>query len=109
METKLESVLLKDASPELQQQFLELLKQQKDTAELQKSHLCWYFIPSATEYEKMKRFTEAPDYDKCPKCKKGRIVVEIFRDSIGDSSYLVCKWGDKNNKCDFKEYISDDM
>jgi hypothetical protein len=64
----------------------------------------------ATEWEKMKRFSEGPDYDKCPKCGKGRIIVEIYRGDLGDSWDLVCKkWGDPNHKCDFKEYIPDGL
>lgn len=102
----IDAVILQNASPELQQQFLELLKNQKDSAELQKTHRCWFFVPSPAEYEKMKRFNEGPNYDKCPKCGKGRVVVEIYRGNIGDSWHLVCKWGDQ--KCDFKEYVSDD-
>ncbi len=100
----LDAVLLEHADPELKGQFLKMLKEQKDTHELQKSHRCWFFIPSPTEYEKMRRFTED---DKCPKCGEGRVVVEIFRGNMGDSWHLVCRFNDKG--CDFKEYISDDL
>lgn len=103
----LDKVILEQASPELQQQFLAMLKEQKDTHELQKSHRCWFFVPSPTEYERMKKFTEAPNYDKCPKCGQGRVIIEIFRGNLGDSWNAICKWGDKG--CDFKEYVSDDL
>lgn len=103
----LDKVLLESADPELKSQFLQLLKDQKDTHELQKSHRCWFFIPTLTEWERMKRFAEAPNYDKCPKCSKGRIVAEIYRGNLGDSVNLVCRWGDP--QCGFKEYISDDL
>jgi hypothetical protein len=106
----LDKVLLEQADPELKRQFLDMLKQQKDTHELQKTHRCWFFIPSPTEWERMKRFTEAPNYDTCPKCGKGRVVVDIYRGNFGDSWHLVCRrWGDPGHKCDFKEYISDDL
>jgi hypothetical protein len=106
----LDKTLLENADPNLKDQFLKLLKEQKDTHDLQKSHRCWFFVPSPAEYERMKRFAEGPDYDTCPKCKKGRIVVEIFRGNLGDSWHLVCKrWSDPAHACDFKEYISDDL
>lgn len=101
----LDKTLLETADPELKRQFLQLLKDQKDTFELQKSHRCWFFIPTPTEYEKMKQFAEPPNYDKCPKCGKGRIIVEIFRGNMGDSLFLKCKWG--GDGCDFKKFVSD--
>lgn len=54
----------------------------------------------------MLRYNRPPNYDKCPKCNKGRLVVEIYRGNFGDSWHVVCKWGKEG--CNFKEYISDD-
>ena len=101
----LKSVLLSESSTEQQREFARMLVEQSALHELQKTHLCWFFIPSQTEYEKMKRFNQPPDYDKCPKCGKGRVVVEIYRGNIGESWHMVCRWGEKD--CNFKEYISD--
>lgn len=101
----IDAVLLEHATPELQKQFVEMLKGLKDSHELQKTHLCWFFIPSPAEYERMRKYAEAPGYDKCPKCGKGRLVVEIYRGNIGDSWNLKCRWG--KDGCDFKEYVSD--
>src|SRR5687768_1087504 len=97
----LRSVPLEFATPELQKQFLDMLKNQRDMEELQKTHLCWFYVPTPTEYERMKKFTEAPNYDKCPKCGKGRVVIEIRHWSMGCSWNAVCRWGVEG--CDFKE------
>lgn len=105
---ELKSLLLSDASTEQAKEFAKMLAEQCAQADLQaKGHRCWFFIPSPTEYEKMRKYTQPPTYDRCPKCNKGRLVVEIFRDSLCDSWSLVCRWGEKD--CDYKEYISDDL
>lgn len=104
----LKQTLLEDCTTEQKAEFAKMLAEQCATADLQaKGHRCWFFIPSPTEYERMAKYSKAPDYDKCPKCKKGRVVVEIFRDNIGDWWSLKCYWGEKD--CDFKETISDDL
>lgn len=103
----LDKVLLEQADAKTKEQFLQLLARQKDTFELQKSHRCWFFIPSLAEYERMKKFAQPPDYDKCPKCGKGRIVIEIYRGNLGDSWTMTCRWGAEG--CDFKECASDDL
>ena len=104
---RLKQIILAEASLEHQQEFAKMLAEQCAVADMQaKSHRCWFFIPSPTEYEKMMKFNQPPNYDKCPKCGKGRIIIEIYRGNIGDSWTAKCMWGEKD--CDFKEYISDD-
>lgn len=103
---KLITVPFDEAPPDLQKQFAALLADQAATEKLQETHLCWFFVPTALEWEKMRRFSCAPDYDKCPKCRKGRVVIEIYRSNLGESWNAVCKWG--ADGCDFKEYVSDD-
>jgi hypothetical protein len=100
----LKKELLENASTEHQKQFAEMLAKQCAIHDLQATgHRCWFFIPSPTEYEKMKKY-QYPN-NKCPKCKgKSNLVVEIYRGNIGDSWNVVCR----EKGCDFKEYISDD-
>jgi len=103
----LKKVLLENASTEQQREFAKMLAEASATADLQaKGHKCWFFIPTPEEMEMMKKFNQPPNYDKCPKCGKGRIIVEIYRGNIGDSWHAVCRWGAEG--CDFKEYISSD-
>ena len=105
---KLKSMLLEDASDEQKKEFAKMLAEQCAQADLQaKGHRCWFFVPTLDEYERMKKYAQPPTYDRCPKCNKGRVVVEIYRGNLGDSWNLVCRWGEKD--CDFKEYISDDL
>lgn len=102
---KLKAQLLEDTSTEDKKQFAEMLAQQCAIHNLQATgHRCWFFIPSPTEYEKMKKY-QYPN-EKCPKCGKGSVLVEIYRGNVGDSWNIVCRFGEKG--CDFKEYISDD-
>jgi hypothetical protein len=96
---------LKDAPTDIQKQFLDMIKEQRDTAALQRVHRCWFFVPSPTEWERLKAYAVAPDYDKCPKCKKGRLVVEVYNGNIGQGWTLVCRRD--ADGCDFKEYVSD--
>ena len=58
----------------------------------------------------MRRFSEPPNYDKCPKCGKGRVVVQVTNGNMGQGLELICKWSVERGgtECDFKEYISDD-
>jgi hypothetical protein len=99
----LKAILLENATTEQQKEFAEMLASQCAIADIQaKGHRCWFFVPSATEWERMKKYSEPPNYDKCPKCNKGRLRVEVYHGNIGSSWNLVC------SKCDFKEYISDD-
>lgn len=102
----LKAMLLGDVSTEDKAEFAKMLAEQCATADLQKNHRCWFYLPTPLECEKMLKYRQPPNYDKCPKCKKGRLVVEIYRGNFGDSWNVVCKWGNKG--CDFKEYISDD-
>lgn len=103
---KLKAVLLSEASTEQQREFAKMLAEQCAEAERkEKGHNCWFFIPSEAEYEKMKKFAQPPNYDRCPKCGKGRIVVEVRRWNLGDSWHLVCRWS--GGGCDFEEEISD--
>lgn len=103
---ELTHVALSDATPEMLEQFTDLLHEQVSSEELQKHHTCWLFVPTAAEYARMSKFSTSPDYDKCPKCGRGRVVLEIHSGNIGQSLTLVCKWGDPT--CGFSEYISDD-
>jgi hypothetical protein len=104
----LKQTLLENATTEQQQQFAKMLAEQCATADLQaKGHRCSFFIPSPTEYARMAKYNEPPNYDKCPKCGKGRLLVSIYRGNLGDSWTLVCSWGDRG--CDFSEYVSDDL
>ncbi len=104
---KLKSILLENATTEQQKEFAKMLAEQCASADLQaKGHRCWFFVPSITEWERMKKYSEPPNYDKCPKCNKGRLRVEVYHGNIGSSWTLKCSWGDKG--CDFSEYISDD-
>lgn len=87
---------------------LEVAKMFKALSDIDKAqangHRCWFFLPTPSEYERMAKFAHGDQ--KCPKCGKGRIVVEVYHGNIGDSWHAVCKWG--ADGCDFKEYISDD-
>lgn len=99
----LNKVLLENASPELREQFLQMFREQRDAHELQKTHRCWFFPPTPSEYERMRKYAEN---DRCPKCGRGRVVIEIYAGNIGDNWYATCKWG--ANGCDFQEYIPHD-
>jgi hypothetical protein len=101
---KIVPVLLNQANPQLQQQLLQMVKEQKDTHELQKDHRCWSFVLSLAECEKLKPFQQAPDYDRCPKCKKGRVILEFYHGNIGSCINAVCRWGEKD--CGFSVEIS---
>lgn len=103
--TALKNILLSEADTETQKAFAALLAEQCATHERQKTHKCSFFVPSPTEYERMKKFAVAPDYDKCPKCRKGRVLIETTSWSMGESMDAVCKWGEPG--CDFKESIDD--
>lgn len=104
----LKAVLLEDVSTEEKREFAKMLAEQCATAELQaKDHRCWFFVPSEAEWERMKRFAQPPDYDRCPKCGKGRVVVEIYQCNLGALWRLTCRWS--KGGCDFKESISDDL
>jgi Pyruvate/2-oxoacid:ferredoxin oxidoreductase delta subunit len=100
---KLKAVLLENATTEQQKEFAKMLADECARADLQaKGHRCWFFVPSPTEYEKMAKYNQPPNYDKCPKCSKGRLRVEVYHGNIGSS------WTIKCSQCDFNEYISDD-
>jgi hypothetical protein len=100
----LKAVPLEQASPELKQQFVELLAEQAEQQKLNNSgHRCWFFIPTEAEMERMKKYMGPPNYDKCPKCLKGRIIVEVSHDYIGEWKTAVCL-----KKCGFQEDISDE-
>jgi hypothetical protein len=100
---KLKATLLENATTEQQLEFAKMLAEQCASADLQaKGHRCWFFVPTTTEWERMKKYSEPPNYDKCPKCCKGRLRVEVYHGNIGSSWTLKC------SQCDFNEYISDD-
>ena len=100
----LKATLLDDASTEQKQAFAKMLAEQCAMADLQaKGHCCWFFVPTPTEYERMQKFNQPPNYDKCPNCGKGRVFVEVYHGNIGSSWHLKC-----TKECGFKEYISDD-
>lgn len=103
---KIIPVLLENLNDEQKVSLLEGITDACNTYNLQKNHSCWTFIPSQTEYDRMKKYREAPNYDKCPKCGKGRVILQFHHGNIGESIFLVCRWGDK--ECKFKEYISDE-
>jgi hypothetical protein len=105
---KLKAILLEAADTETQKQFAKMLAEQCAVADREaKDHYDWFFIPSPTEYERMKKYNQAPDYDKCPKCGKGRIIIEKRTWPLGDSLTLKCRWS--GGGCDFSELISDDL
>jgi ssDNA-binding Zn-finger/Zn-ribbon topoisomerase 1 len=100
---KLKAILLEDVSTEQRKEFAGILAEACGIHDLQaKGHRCWFQIPTIKEYENMKEY----ENKKCPKCGKGRVVVEQFRGNFGDNWFLKCYWGEKG--CDFQEYISDD-
>lgn len=101
----LEKVPLERATPEMQKQFFEMLAEQAATKERQKTHKCWFFVPRPEEYEKMKKYKQPPDYDKCPNCKKGRIVIEIYSWELGEAWTAKCYWGKPD--CNYEELITD--
>jgi hypothetical protein len=97
----LKRTLLEDASTDTQREFAKMLAEQCAVADVQKDHRCWTFIPTPTEYDRMRQYQ-----DGCPKCKKGRCILEFFHGNLGESVNVVCRWGEP--WCDFKEYVSDD-
>jgi len=100
---ELKATLLSDATAEEQQEFARMLAKECADFDLQnKGHRCWFFVPTLTEWERMKKYAEPPHYDQCRKCQKGRLRVEVFHGNIGSSWTLKC------SQCDFSEYISDD-
>lgn len=102
----LKAVLLEDADDDARNQFAQLLAQHSAIADAQeRDGLDWLFIPTPTEYERMRKYTQPPDYDRCPKCKKGRLILTVHHGNIGDSIHVACKWGSPD--CGFKEYVSD--
>ena len=100
---KLKAQLLSECSTEQQRKFAKMLAEECAEADLHaKGHKCWFFVPSEFSYNIMKKYVKD---DTCPKCKKGRIVCEIFKDHIGQSFNLKCYWGVPG--CDFKEDATD--
>ena len=70
---ELKKILLGDLSTEQSRELAKMIAEECAVQEIQdKGHRCWYFIPTATEYEKMTKYNE-----KCPKCND-RIYVEVF-------------------------------
>jgi hypothetical protein len=100
---QLKKTLLSDATTEQQKEFAKLLAEQCAIADMQaKGHKCWFFVPTPTEWERLKKYSGPPNYDRCPKCEKGRVRVEVYHGNIGSSWHIVC------SACDHKEYISDE-
>ena len=79
---KLKTVLLEDATTEEQRQFAELLAQQCAIADRQQTHRDWLYIPSPTEYERMRKYWGGDE--KCPKCPMRGICANRpdLRDSL---------------------------
>lgn len=101
---RLKAILLEQASTEQQQVFASLLAQKCAEANLRvKGHRCWLFVPTQKEYDIMSKYAVN---DTCPKCGKGRVVLEVFKGNIGDCLWLKCYWGKEG--CDFNEYASED-
>lgn len=104
---KLKSILLADATTKQQEEFAKMLAEQCATANREaEGHLCWFNILSPTEYEKISKYNQPPNYDKCPKCGNGRLVIEKRSWSMGVSLTLKCRWS--KGGCDFSEEIGDD-
>ena len=96
---KLKSILLEDTSTKEKQEFAEMLAKMCADAELfKKGHRCWFFVPTQAEYDIMKKYVDGAP---CPKCKKGRVVAEIYKGNLGDCIWMKCYWGEEG--CDFKE------
>ena len=103
---KLKATLLEQADTESQREFARMLAEQCAEADLRaKGHRCLIFIPSPSEYERMKKYTQPPDYDRCPKCKEGRVKLLQQDESFTYGLYLVCQFS--KSDCDFRELISD--
>ena len=113
----LKQILLSDASSEAQKEFAKMLAEQCAEADLKaKGHVCWLEIPNADEYAIMAKYAQQrvpgspdgnPKYTEqppCPKCGKGRVVLTIRHDNLGQNLWLKCQFGEPN--CDFKEYSS---
>lgn len=104
---ELKAVLLEDATTDEQRAFARLLAEECAIAETQKAHRCWTYIPSPTECERMRKYWGGDE--KCPKCKKGRLILEFYHGNIAESVFISCGdrvWG--RSECDFREYVSDD-
>lgn len=94
----LKAVLLEDASTEDKQQFAGMLAKACAQEDLDKSgHRCWMFVPRPNEYAIMAKYAKD---DKCPKCGKGRIVLEVYKGNFGDNYWLKCYF---NEGCDYRE------
>jgi hypothetical protein len=105
---KLKAVLLEDADTETQKEFAKMLAEQCETAKREaEGHYCWFFIPTPTEYERMSKYNQPPNYDKCPKCGKGRLFIEKKSWSMGVSLKLKCTQT-KISGCNFEEEVGDE-
>jgi hypothetical protein len=102
---ELKTSLLEDCSTEQKVEFAKMLAKECTEENLKASgHRCYLFVPTQTEYDRMKKYAEN---DTCPKCGKGRIVLENVKSYVGDGLRLVCSpW--HPGGCDFVEHISDD-
>jgi DNA-directed RNA polymerase subunit M/transcription elongation factor TFIIS len=61
----------------------------------------WMYIPTAKACKAMLRYGED---DTCPKCGKGRMILEVVHGSLGDVHVLKCYWSES---CDYEEDITD--
>lgn len=103
---RLKATLLEDASTPEKAEFARMLAEMCETAELQaKGHRCWFFVPTPVECLNFAKYNQPPHYDNCPKCQKGRVVIEVYHGNIGDTWNAVCLRADQG--CDFKECVSD--
>jgi len=107
MSNELKSILLEEAGTDAQKEFAKMLAEQCEIAKREaEGHRCWMFIPTPTEYEKMSKYNQVPNYDKCPKCNSGRLVLEQRNWDIGKSLTVKCRWS--KSDCDFSEEIGDE-
>lgn len=101
MSDDIKAILLEDSSSKDKQELAKMIAEMSATQTIQdKGHLCWLAIPSPEEFAKMDYYSN----NGCPKCKcRTFMFVEVYHGNLGDSLYVRC------DKCDFKEYISDDI
>jgi hypothetical protein len=99
----LTAIPLEEATPAQMMELVDMMAQQKADEMMRSSgHQCWMFVPSPTEWERMKQFSVD---DRCPQCGNGRVIIDIYHGSMGIGLRLVCMWS--KGGCDFKQYISD--
>lgn len=95
---------LEAAGPEVKARFYALLQDQRNAEELQRTHRCYFYVPEARTWDDVgKRVGN----DDCPRCKDGRVFVEIFRDSFCDTWTFKCS-KTRHGGCDYEEPVDFD-